>query len=428
MGFNRKVIVFPCGSEIGLEIHRSLFRAKEVILYGANSTDDHGRYVYERYFEELPYIDTPEFMGCLNNLIQKEGIDYIFPAHDSVVLTLAYAQELGDIACKVLGSPYNTCRICRSKKLTMEFFKDLVRVPRFYFRDEDVENWPVFLKPDIGQGSKGTFVVHNPIINLQYKNLDPSLLMMEYLPGHEFTVDCFTNQGGDLVFVQARRRARIMDGISVRTYPVKDARFETMANIINQKLNFRGAWFFQAINAHDGQPVLTEIAPRIGGGAGLCRGAGVNLPLMNIYDAEGYSVRAMLNPVVKEMDRALYNRFRVDYVYKHVYMDLDDCLICNGKVNTEIVQFLYQCINRDIQLHLLTRHSGDLSETLKKYRLANLFDTIIHIHEGDFKFKQITFTDAIFIDDSFSERQAVHDALGIPVFPPCAVEALLVPE
>jgi hypothetical protein len=426
MSFKRKILVFPCGSEIGLEIHRSLYRAKEVILYGANSTADHGRYVYTRYFEELPYINSPKFLCYLNDYIQKERIDYIYPAHDSVVLALAYAQERGNLSCRVLVSPYDTCRICRSKKLTMELFNNLVRTPRIYSCEEDVDKWPVFLKPDVGQGSKGTFLAPNSQVSRFYSSLDPSLLMMEYLPGDEFTVDCFTNKGGELVFVQARSRSRIMNGISVRTYPIRDARIESMATIINKKIIFRGAWFFQVKNAYDGQPVLMEAAPRIAGAMGFCRGAGVNLPLMSVYDAEGYNVIAMLNPFVKEMDRALYNRFIVDYDYKNVYMDLDDCIICDGKVNTEIVQFLYQCINKNIHLHLLTRHSSDLCATLKKYRLGNVFDTITHIEDGSPKSKYITFPDAIFIDDSFSERKFVYDALGIPVFAPDAVEALLV--
>ena len=43
------VLVFPCGSEIGLEIHAALRHAKDICLHGASSVSDHGEFVYARY-------------------------------------------------------------------------------------------------------------------------------------------------------------------------------------------------------------------------------------------------------------------------------------------------------------------------------------------------------------------------------------------
>ena len=43
------VLVFPCGSEIGLEIHAALRHAKDIRLHGASSVDDHGEFAYRRY-------------------------------------------------------------------------------------------------------------------------------------------------------------------------------------------------------------------------------------------------------------------------------------------------------------------------------------------------------------------------------------------
>jgi hypothetical protein len=424
MGFKKKVLVFPCGSEIGLELHRSLSRVKEVVLYGGNSEPDHGRYVYARYFETLPYVGEPHFLDCLNELVEKNGIDYVYPAHDSAVLEFSRAQDQGLLACRAVVAPYETCRICRSKRATMEYFRKEVRTPTLYNCEDDIKTWPVFLKPDVGQGSKGTFKAATAELCRLFRQQDSSLLLMEYLPGLEFTVDCFTDSCGVLVFVQPRTRTRIMNGISVRTSFVIDPRLVDMAHIINKKMTFKGAWFFQVKLTGDGEPALMEIAPRIAGAMGLCRGAGVNLPLMSIYDAEGHTVQPMLNPSVKEMDRALYGRFRLDFVYRHVYVDLDDCLVCNGQVNAELVRFLFQCFNRGVKLHLLTRHAGTPAEALSQFRLGMMFDTITHITDKSAKAQYIRHMDAIFIDDSFCERKAVYDALRISVFAPDAVEVL----
>ena len=51
------ILVFPCGSEIGLEVYNSLFCQKDINLIGVNSVNDNGRFVYQNYIGDAPYID-----------------------------------------------------------------------------------------------------------------------------------------------------------------------------------------------------------------------------------------------------------------------------------------------------------------------------------------------------------------------------------
>lgn len=50
------ILVFPCGSEIALELHRSLKFSRHITLFGANSVDDHGKFVFENYIGGLPFF------------------------------------------------------------------------------------------------------------------------------------------------------------------------------------------------------------------------------------------------------------------------------------------------------------------------------------------------------------------------------------
>ncbi|MCK4828194.1 carbamoylphosphate synthase large subunit short form, partial [bacterium] len=109
----QNVLVFPCGSEIGFELFRSLSSSTHVKLFGASSvSSNHGKYLYENYIEGLPYVDDPEFIDALNRIIDEHEIDFLFPAHDSVVLSFAVHQQ--KLNCKVIVSSVETCRICRS--------------------------------------------------------------------------------------------------------------------------------------------------------------------------------------------------------------------------------------------------------------------------------------------------------------------------
>src|SRR5690606_12018933 len=116
--------------------------------------------------------------------------------------------------------------------------------------------------------------------------------------------------------------------------------FANWAAAINQKLRPRGAWFFQAKLDHAGQPKLLEVATRFAGSSALQRGLGVNLPLLSAFDAFDWPVSIATNDYPIELDRALENRYRIRLDYQHIYVDLDDCLLIEGRVNTALLAFL----------------------------------------------------------------------------------------
>lgn len=420
----QNILVFPCGSEIGLELFHSLSSSTHVRLFGASSvSSNHGKYLYENYIEGLPYVNDSGFVAAINRIIDEYQIDFIFPAMDSVLLGLAADRER--LNCRVIVSPSETCNICCSKRLTYKKFGSFLRVPQLYNDLRKVSEWPIFIKPDFGYGSRGTQIARSYEEAKFHIEKEEGLLAMEYLPGIEYTIDCFTDRNGRLRFAGARERTRIQNGISVNSCPVKDGVFYEIAEIINKSLKFRGVWFYQLKKSVGGELALMEIAPRVAGTMALYRSLGVNFALLSVFDAVGVDVELLFNDCDIEIDRALGNRYKIGIDYRHLYIDLDDCLICGGKVNLQAVALLYQCLNRNIQIHLLTRHADTVGDTLKRHRLTGLFDEIIHLRPDELKSAYIKHSNAVFIDDSFSERKEVKDVRGIPVFAPDAIECLM---
>lgn len=421
------VLVFPCGSEIGLEIYKSLAFSTHYNLVGGSSVDDHGRFVYSSYVDGIPFINSPEFINVINRIIDEYDIKYIFPAHDDVVVKLSQESANNNLHCKVITSPVKTCEVTRSKKKTYEAFSGIVCTPHIYSNVSDLKNddFPVFLKPDVGQGSKGTFKASSLEEVKFYIDKDPSLIILEYLPGKEFTIDCFTNRKGELLFCEGRVRSRVQNGISVNSSTDNNVDFRKIAEKINKTLIFNGVWFFQLKEDAQGKLVLMEIAPRIAGTMGLVRCKGVNLPLLSLFNEAGKNVSIIENHCNVVIDRALQNRYHHNIKYLHVYIDFDDLVVFNNKVNPLVLAFVFQCINKNIKIHLITRHKKDITSTLKNYRLSNIFDEVIQVDVGDQKHKYIKEKDAIFIDDSFAEREAIHDKCGIPVFDVHMIESLM---
>lgn len=420
-----KVLVFPCGSEIGLEVYRSLWCAKEVDLWGGSSISDHGRFVFKQYIPDIPFVNGNDFLPAVNKIIREYGFEYVIPAHDDAVLKLAKAYDEGNLACKVLTSPYQTCKITRSKKSTIDVVKGEILTPQVYDNISQVDTWPIFIKPDVGQGSKGT-VLAQSIEDAKYSlGKDSNLLIMEYLPGKEYTIDCFTNRHGTLIFCRGRERSRISNGISTNTSPVDLPTITLTAEKLNSIFTFRGVWFFQVKENVCGELALLEVSPRLAGTMGMFRNLGVNFLLMALYDSEGFDVTPLVNETAIEMDRALTGKFKLDLRYTDVYLDYDDCLVLNERLNVQVVTFIYQCIDKGMGVHLLTRHSGNLMEKLNKLRLAQVFDSIVQLNKVGRKSDHIESSQAIFIDDSFAERREVSEKLGIAVFAPDSVESLL---
>src|SRR5690606_27483827 len=95
------ILVFPCGSEIGLEVHRSLKFSRHITLFGANSVDDHGKFVFENYISGLPFYNEDGFIESLNKIVRKYKIDAIYPAMDSVITFLKLNED--NLECKVIG-------------------------------------------------------------------------------------------------------------------------------------------------------------------------------------------------------------------------------------------------------------------------------------------------------------------------------------
>ena len=69
------VLVFPCGSEVGLELNHALKDSSFITLFGASSVEDHGRCVFENYVGGIPFVTAPDFIEKINEVIAEKQID-----------------------------------------------------------------------------------------------------------------------------------------------------------------------------------------------------------------------------------------------------------------------------------------------------------------------------------------------------------------
>jgi hypothetical protein len=411
----KSVLIFPCGSEIAREVFESLNTNKEYYLYGGSSVKDKGEYLnYDSIIENIPFITDSNFIEALKQILNQYSIDYIFPCHDDVSLVLSQHQsELSPAT--VVTHDYRVNDICRNKDKTYEVFKTYPFTPQAAY-----EIFPLFVKPKNSNGSKGAVLINdqNQLDNY-YREYDiNNTLELEYLPGSEYTVDCFSKQG-QLMFCGARERLTTKMGIAEISTRVHDTAIDSIANSINNQIltetqvGFNGAWFFQLKKDNTGAYKLLEIGARVSGGMSFYRMEGINFSELSILTANNVECELYSGPkpILKGFSKFFTPKYKYQIGhYDSIYVDFDDTLYYHktNSLNTTLIKYLYQELNQNKRLILITRSKNDFKQILEKYRILNLFDNIIHITDNTPK-KDLIAHQSVFIDDSFSERNFIKD-------------------
>jgi hypothetical protein len=392
-----------------------------VDLLGASSVEDHGRFRYTQYVGGLPNIREMAFDDSFGTLVANRGIELVFATHDSVHEHLAArASRMGFFL--VNGDP-RTAAIARKKSLTYELFADCGWTPKIYDSVDKVVDWPVIVKPDEGQGGQGIAIAHGPDEAGRAAKMVAEPIFVEFLPGDEITVDCFSNRKHELIWIGPRSRERVKAGITMRSVlqPLTPD-IHAIASEINNRLTLRGPWFFQLKRDRNHNWKLLEISCRVGGAMVAQRARGINLPLMAVHDYLDRSITPLPIPHVRLIERNIATRAELDFVYDSIYIDLDDTLIINGFANPIVLAFLYQSVSDGKLVKLITRHASDVAQSLKQARISlDLFDEIIHLRADEPKADYVS-ARAIFIDNHFPERLAVARKWEIPTFDVDALE------
>jgi len=90
------------------------------------------------------------------------------------------------------------------------------------------------------------------------------------------------------------------------------------------------------------------------------------------------------------------------------------------------MSLLYKFKDESKYIYLISRHKFDLKDAVGRQFPPNFFDKVIHIVDESPKAAHIHYFPAIFIDDSYIERQDVADKLNIAVFSPDALDLFCV--
>ena len=121
----------------------------------------------------------------------------------------------------------------------------------------------------------------------------PDLIVMEHLPGEEYSVDCFEYKNDFLCIT--RRRDIIKDGICVAGTTIEKKELIAASKMLYDKLRLKYNANIQFKYDSNNNPKLLEINPRLSGTLELCRASGINF------------VEVAIKEILKKDSKFVYN-------------------------------------------------------------------------------------------------------------------------
>jgi len=311
-----RVLVTACGAPGAPGIIKSLRRNGErsVWLFGTDMSEHAvGCAKVDQWQIVPPGQQSHAFIAAMLEIVRKHAIDVVLPLSTYELLPLAEAREQFEaLGAKVLVSPAHGLMIANDKAKLFARFTDKAWIPWY----RAVQSLPAFIeavhalgyphlpvcfKPAVSKGSRGFRILDahanslDRLLNwkpdgtrtsldsmlevLKEAQTFPEFLVMEYLPGLEYSVDTLVANGKMLLAIP-RSRDEIRLGICYRGRVEHNSELIDLSQYVVEELGLAYNINLQFRYDREGRPKLLEINPRVSGTIVLCTGAGVNMPYL----------------------------------------------------------------------------------------------------------------------------------------------------
>ncbi len=330
---NIKVFITGAGAPGAPGIIKSLRsvteRSIEILGGDANLENSVGAGLLDKSFK-IPFAESPDFIETVLNICTKAEIDVVIPLVTRELPVFAENKnKFSEKGIAVIVSDSCPLQTANNKYLLMKYCQENnIPTPAFHL----VKTLPEFkealrqlgypsektcFKPPVSNGQRGFRIIEDgqdQLYSLLYEkpnnvfislnefisicssaNFFPELIVMEYLPGDEYSVDVLVDNGR---FISAipRRRDLIKMGISFAGTVVYDKEIIEYSGRIVEGLKLHGNIGLQFKRDKYNIPKIIESNPRVQGTIVLCTAAGENM----VYEAVKISLGENLdNPEIK---------------------------------------------------------------------------------------------------------------------------------
>lgn len=273
------------------------------------STSFFSKYCKRKVVYPDPVKYHEKFRQFILDFISSERPDVTIPADDETVKFFSKNKNVLQEYTKIPVANYEIIELANNKAEIIQIAKKIgIPIPKTSIVN-DVEsidipsNFPLIVKPNLGSGSRGMFVVNdeeqlfNAVQEITKKGM--IALVQEKIPmeGAGYGVSALLNWKSEVraIFVHKRlREYPVRGGPSTLRISVKYPELAKLGVKLLKYIGFQGAAMVEfKMDPRDNTPKLMEINPRLWGSLQLAIASGVNFPL--------YLVKLALDGDVEEV-------------------------------------------------------------------------------------------------------------------------------
>jgi len=298
---------------------RKNYDKRKITVIGTDIRSDVvGTYLCDKFHVIPPAKKTEDYLTALIKICKQDNVNVLLP-QNTLELKLLSKNFLRfeSVGTKVITSSEKSIKLANDKFQLMKVCKEIgVPVGEFYKVDNfddliskaTLIGWPsnkIVVKPPISNGMRGVRIINETLdlkkmfynekpnslfttMNGLYAVLGdtfPDLIVTEYLPGKEYTVDVFRHNKKTTVI--PRSRDQIRSGITFSGQVIKHEKLIQYCKKISEKLDLKNCYGFQFKMDVNNNPKILESNPRVQGTMVLATIANANI----IYS----SVKSVLN-------------------------------------------------------------------------------------------------------------------------------------
>lgn len=272
-------------------------------------SDVYGKYLCDKFYQ-VPKPEDIEFVLKIAEICRKEKIDVVLPQVNEELFKLAVSRDaiLKFESAKIAISHYSVIALANNKQSLLETSNEIgIPTPKYYLAKTFTEleksiyklGYPekkVVIKPPISRGMMGLRIVDDSIdrkngfynrkpedcVSIKKEELTflgeefPTLMVMEYLSGKEYSVDVLSKKN-DVVAVVPRTRDLMRTGITFIGTVENNKEIISYSRKLSEKLGLEYAHGYQFKLDDEGIPKIIECNPRIQGTMVLSTFAGANI-------------------------------------------------------------------------------------------------------------------------------------------------------
>ena len=260
----------------------------------------------------VPTAGGIDYISVLLETVEKRNVGLVVPLTDVDLRSLARQRDkFAEKGCAVMVCSEDTVMLCRDKARSNASLKEAgLAAVRTMSLDEFRRNpfYPCFVKPIRGSASVGAGAIHNDKqLRAHIATFGELLIVQDYIPGREYTIDVYRSRDGQVRCVVPRQRLLVRSGEVEKGITLKDDQLiEATIKLSGLLKDIWGVFCCQCRRVEGGQPHFFEINPRFGGGVPLSIAAGANFPLYLIQEVLGLPITAKLGEFT---DRLLMMRY-----------------------------------------------------------------------------------------------------------------------